>query len=196
MQTAGAALLMAIALQGQAPPGPPVPYEDAGACPFEGCVYREWTARTAVAVRRDRKSDSPVLFNLKKGDKVTAVTGIVVTIKAGRVQFREPVDLRFYDHSQRSAAFLHVDPSQTLYLLTYRGEGDTKAWFDGGVYDDVDGSTFFNGVCDVDPTRCLGKIVEKSQTAWWVQLRNSKGRVGWTNQPNKFDGKDALAGGE
>jgi len=85
-QTAGAALLMAIAVPVQTPPGPPVPYEDAGACPGEGCVYREWTA-------------------------------------------------------------------------------------------------------------CLGKIVEKSQTAWWVQLRNSKGQVGWTNQPEKFGGKDAIADG-
>ena len=24
--------------------GPPIPYEDVGACPCEGCVYREWVA--------------------------------------------------------------------------------------------------------------------------------------------------------
>src|SRR5258708_17402 len=28
------------------PDGPPVPFEDPGACPFEGCVYREWTAKS------------------------------------------------------------------------------------------------------------------------------------------------------
>jgi len=194
-QAACAALLMAITVQVQTPSGPPVPYEDAGACPGEGCVYREWTAREAVAVRRDRKSGSPMLFNLKKGEKATALTGVVVTTRPGRVKFREPVDLEFYDHSRRSVARLHVDPSQTLYLLTYRGEGTTLTWLDGHVYDDVDGSTaFFNDKCG-DGNHCAGRIVEETQAVWWVQLRNSKGQIGWTNQPDKFDGKDAIADG-
>ena len=30
--------------------GPPVPYEDIGACPFEGCVYREWIANAPLTV--------------------------------------------------------------------------------------------------------------------------------------------------
>lgn len=190
-----AAFLFSVALQVQTLPGPPVPYEDAGACPGEGCVYREWTARTAVAVRRDRTPGSPVLFNLRKGEKAKALTGVVVTTRPGRVLFREPVDLMFYDKSQRTVAFLHVDPSQTLYLLTYRGEGNTLAWLDGRFYDDVDGSTaFFTDNCNNDANRCTGRIVEQAQAVWWVQLRNVKGQVGWTHQPEKFDGKDALAG--
>jgi hypothetical protein len=175
-----AALLLSIALQVQEPPGPPVPYEDAGACPGEGCVYREreWTALTAVAVRRDRTPGSPVLFNLRKGEKAKAVTGVVITTRPGRVQFREPVDLIFYDHSQRSAAFLHVDPSQTLYLLTYRGEGTTLTWLDGRFYDDVDGSTaFFTDNCNNDANRCTGKIVEEAQAVWWVQLKRARRSV-------------------
>jgi hypothetical protein len=204
-QSAGIALTLTIALlpgrllipgRVQTPQGPPVPYEDAGACPGEGCVYREWTARAAVAVRRDRKSGSPVLFNLRKAEKATALTGVVITTRPGRVQFREPVDLGFYDHSQRSVAFLHVDPSQTLYLLTYRGEGTMLAWLDGRLYDEVDGSTaFFDDKCAGDANRCTGKIVQETQAVWWVQLRNAKGQTGWTNQPEQFDGKDAIADG-
>jgi hypothetical protein len=33
---------------------PPVPFEDVGACPFEGCVYGEWTPKQVVAIREVR----------------------------------------------------------------------------------------------------------------------------------------------
>jgi len=34
----------------KAMPAPALPYYDWKACPFEGCAYREWSARKAVAV--------------------------------------------------------------------------------------------------------------------------------------------------
>jgi hypothetical protein len=168
--------------------GPSVPFDDPGACPFEGCVYREWTAKAAVRVRAERRIDAPVTFDLRPGDKVTAVTGIVVTLKAGRVQFREARTL-----SSSSGEF-RIEPGQTLYMLTYQGEGFTKAWFNGKLYRDVDTVEFYNGVCDIQPSRCAGKIIERSQTEWWVQLRNRLGSVGWTHEPEKFDGKNAIGG--
>jgi hypothetical protein len=67
--------------------GPPVPFEDVGACPFEGCVYREWTAKTAVRVRTERRIDAPVSYELRLGEKVTALTGIVVTVKSWGPRF-------------------------------------------------------------------------------------------------------------
>jgi hypothetical protein len=82
---------------------------------------------------------------------------------------------------------------QTLYLLTYQGEGFTKAWFNGRVYEDVDATDFSNGVCDVAPSRCTGKTIEASRTEWWVQVRNAAGKMGWTREPDKFDGKDDLS---
>jgi len=158
-------------------------------CPFEGCVYREWIALGAVGVRRDRRADSPVVFSVKKGEKVTAITGVVVTTRAGRVQFSEPIDL------STMSGPLHIVPGQTLYLLTYRGEGVTLAWFQGRFYDEVDGSTaFFNDGCDRVPSRCVGTLVQQAQSVWWVQMKNAKGQIGWTNEPQKFDNKDALAG--
>jgi hypothetical protein len=168
--------------------GPPTPFEDVGACPFEGCVYRVWTANRRVQVRTDRREGAPIAFAVKTGEKVTAITGVVVTISAGRVQFRQPQDLTSSDGPIR------VVPGQTLYLLTYQGEGYTKAWFNGRLYRDVDTATFFNGVCDFNPDRCTGRIVEKSQTVWWVRVRNASGRIGWTSEPDAFDGRDALGG--
>jgi hypothetical protein len=165
---------------------PPVPFEDVGACPFEGCTYREWTAKESVAIRTARRINAPVAFRLRPGERVTAVTGVVITVKAGRVQFREPKNLNSANGS------ICIVPGQTLYLLTYQGEGFTKAWFNGRVYTDVDTVDFFNGVCETEPSRCTGRIIEKSKTEWWVQIRNRSGAVGWTHEPEKFDGKDAL----
>lgn len=179
-------LLCGLSATAQAPPTPPVPFEDVGACPFEGCVYREWTARTAVQVRAARRADAPVAFRLRAGERVMALTGVVVTLRAGRVRFEAPQQLR------TSEGVIDVLPGQTLYLLTYQGEGFTKAWFDGKVYRDVDASSFINGACTKFPDRCPGRIVEPSRTEWWVQVRNRAGQVGWTREPDKFDGKDAL----
>jgi hypothetical protein len=171
-------------VQQPAEPGPPVPYEDEGACPFEGCVYRTWTANRAVAVRTERRSDAPIAFLLAKGARVQALTGVVVTHTAGRVEFPKPVELR------TELGLLRIQPGETLYLLTYKGEGYTKAWFKGRFYDDMDASGIVNAACDVVPERCIGKIVERSLTTWWVQIENSRGRVGWSNEPESFDGKN------
>lgn len=162
-------------------PGPPVPYEDIGACPFEGCVYREWIANARVDVRSGRQANDRIVFSLKPGDKVQAVTGIVVTVKAGRVQFKVPVDLA------TSAGLVHVQPGETLYLLTYHGEGETTAWFKGRLYDRLDGAEFFNALCDDRPASCNRSIFEWPQRVWWVQLRSLRGVMGWTRETEKFD---------
>ena len=164
-----------------------MPFEDIGACPFEGCVYREWTANARVIVRTDRQVDAPMAFTLEKGDRVQAVTGIVVTTRPGRVQFRNPADLS----TERGP--LHVEPGQTLYLLTYLGEGSTVAWFNGRRYDAVDGSSeFFNALCQDNPAGCNGSILERPQNVWWVRLKSQRGITGWTNEPGQFGNKDAL----
>jgi hypothetical protein len=167
--------------------GPPMPYEDPGACPFEGCAYREWTARGAVTVLSARRAGAPGAFTVMTGERVTALTGVVVTQVPGRVEFRKAVDL------STSSGTLHVGPGQSLYLLTYRGEGFTKAWFGGRIYDDVDGGkAFFGYRCEHQPDACDGRLVHAPKTMWWVQIRNSRGQTGWIYEPEKFDGKDRL----
>jgi hypothetical protein len=159
---------------------PPVPYEDVGACPFEGCVYREWTANAAVDARAERNLTAPVSFQVTAGEKVIALDGIVVTTRPGRVEFDAAADVDATDGS------FHVDAGQTVYLLTAEGEGFMKAWFNGRVYEGVDTATFSNGGC-----AGIGRLVEPWQFVWWIQIRNSTGQVGWTREPERFDNKDA-----
>jgi len=168
-------------------PLPPVPFEDPGACPFEGCVYREWTAIDEVDALTERSATAPVAFRVGIHDRVTALTGVVITLKPGSVIFRKAVDL-----STASGA-IHVEPGEVLQLLTYEGEGFFTATMHGDVHRNVDGSTFLDGACDEEPARCIGEIRDKPESVWWVEIRNALGQTAWTNQPEKFAGKDALA---
>jgi hypothetical protein len=165
---------------------PPVPFEDVGACPFEGCVYREWVANAPITIRQDRRDSAPIAFRLHVGERISALTGVVVTIKPGRVRFRQAATLN------SASDPISVAPGDTLYLLTYQGEGFTKAWFNGRVYTDVDVTDFVTGACDSERARCTGRLIERSKTQWWVRVRNQSGNEGWTREPQKFDGKDDL----
>jgi len=166
--------------------GPPIPYEDVGACPFEGCVYREWVANAPIEIRTDRTPMAPVAFVVATGETVAAVNGVVITTRAGRVEFDMPQDL------DASGGPIHIESGQPLYLLTSQGEGFMKAWFNGRLYEGVDTATFSNGACAGGPRPCVGRIVESWQFEWWVQIRNAAGQIGWTREPEKFDNKDAL----
>ncbi|MGE0705610.1 MAG: hypothetical protein AB7P22_16915, partial [Vicinamibacterales bacterium] len=173
--------------QTSAPAGlPPLPFEDIGACPFEGCSYREWIARESVQIRRDRASSSPVVFELAAGEVVTAVTGTVVTVVPGILRVSTPVTL------ESLYGVLAVSPQDTVYLLTYEGEGFYKAWFRGRLHTGVDVGQITGGGCRV-AADCAGRIVAEPTMVWWVQVRNAKGQVGWTDRPELFDNKDALA---
>ena len=44
----------------------------------------------------------------------------------------------------------------------------------------------------LSPTACTGEIIEHPESVWWVQMRNSRAQVGWTNEPDKFYGSYAF----
>jgi hypothetical protein len=168
-----------------ADPTPPIPYEDAGACPFEGCVYREWTANRATDLYRERGTSSPVVSRVAAGDRVAALTGVVVTVAPGQFRARDA-----YSMSTQSGA-IQMNPGDTAYLLTYEGEGTYTVWFDDVIHRGADVSGMLSGACR-PPDGCPGEIVAQPETVWWVRIRTAEGLEGWTNQPERFDGKDRL----
>jgi hypothetical protein len=153
--------------------GPPIPFEDEGACPFEGCTYREWTTNAPVRVLTERRDDAPIAFELPAGAHVTALTGVVVTVVPGIVELKEPMDV------ETAQGTVPMRAGDVFYLLTYQGEGYGKIWIKGGVRTDVDLSRF--------------KPKRGATAVWWVKVRNGRGEVGWTRHPEAFDGKDRLA---
>jgi hypothetical protein len=176
-------LLAALPAFAQSQRGPVTPIVEEGACPFEGCIFAEWTVNQPVEVRATRSEIAPVAFQLNPGERVQALTGVLVTTKAGRVQFRERTDIK---------GFGLRDPGESFFLLHADGEGFVTIWYEGQTYRQIDSTTFLNGVCDARPEKCAGRVVEEPESEWWVQIRTRSGRVGWTRESFRFNGKSAF----
>lgn len=150
------------------------PYDDRGACPFECCTYRTWTAKEVIAIRRTRRADAPVIFRVRNGEQVDALTGIVTTVRPGRARVGKSA----------MVAGIRLEATDDVIVLRYVGEGVWKAWFKGAFFS-VEVSD--DGPAPEDHLR----MIERPRTAWWVQVRNRGGEIGWTDRPNDFDGTDA-----
>jgi hypothetical protein len=146
---------------------PPIPYEDSGACPFEGCVYRKWIATKKTSIRKDRQTNSPIAFSINEGESVTAITGVVITTTPGEIKVLKPIKI----------GDVTASVGDFVYILTHLGEGVSKMWYKGNLgtpsLDDLDNLEF----------------KKPSEYSWWVQVKNKKGQIGWTNQPENFSNK-------
>ena len=157
---------------------PPLPYVNHGACPFEGCVYREWKAKSRIMTYLSRESPKTI-FTVEPGEVVTAVTGDVITTVPGEARRR--------------------GANETVYLLTSHGEGEYTAW-QGGAVGRIDISVFKQpdvpgagySAC-VRTDTCEGEVFSYPKMVWWVQIRNARGQIGWTNRPQDFDCKNAIS---
>lgn len=191
-------VLGAIAIVGaQTSDAPPMPFVDEGACPFEGCVYRDWRARKPVNVYEtwDRRAPVHQVFSIQNGETVTAMTGVVITTIPGRAVIRRPMTGLAYSKLfpyQRPVS-IPLKSGDVVYLLTNQGEGFQTAWFNQIIFT-IDRSGLSE---DPDPpcrqkTTCTGEILEYPVSAWWAKVRNARGQIGWTNQTTDFDGTDLL----
>ena len=157
-------------------------YTDIGACPGEGCRYGSvWTLDAATPVHPTRGS-SQTAFVLPQGQKVTTVTGVVVT-KPGRIRIlhsivipgQQPVNSGF------------------LFLLTYRGEGFWKVWLNGKLIDAVSIPEVLSPMtCNPAEASCkekfeakwisgpiMGQMEQLPQPVCWIQIKDRIGRTGW-----------------
>jgi uncharacterized protein len=143
---------------------PQVPFQDDGACPHECCMYGDWVSNAATDVMADSRDNAALVFKVKKGEKVTAVTGFVMTTKPGRAKVIRSTTIG----DQQAKA------GDIVWLLTYLGEGHFKVWFKGKVVDDLD---------------VLESLDIKTQPdfLWWAKIKNRKGQTGWTEEPENFD---------
>ncbi len=140
---------------------PPNVYIDKGACPFECCTYREWVARTNLALL-DSPSGKRVVGRVKKGQGVLALTGEVHSVPL-RVVAR---------HDYPDAG---VKAGDTVYVLHYVGEGYWKGWHEGKLV-------------EIDDFSDKGA---KPKATWWVKLKTPSGAIGWTVEHGNFENQDA-----
>ena len=119
-------LLIVPAIQAEQSKRPDLPFFDWNACPFEGCSYRQWTARKPVAVYDTWKHARRPVAQLAMGDKVGAITGVVITYKPGVIRM---------DHDLPQEGLKRGD---IILTYVYRGEGSEAAWFNGAYHDYFD----------------------------------------------------------
>ena len=151
---------------------PKLPYSDPGACPFECCTYREWTANADTTIYIQMRDGSAKAFTVRKGEKVRGVTGVVITNRAGTATATVNTTIGLHNN-------IRVKKGDTLYLLTYQGEGFFKVWYKGRVIADV----------EIDDRKL--KVGKQPDAVWWVKVRNKKGKIGWSKLPDNFDNKDS-----
>jgi hypothetical protein len=153
---------------GQRREGPSVPYFDRGACPFECCTYRRWNVDKPTAMRSAMRDNAPVSFRLKAGEKVVGMTGVVITTQPGILRVLKDTTLR--DVSLRRG--------DKIYLLTNLGEGFSKVWYKGRIFegDPYDESIF--------------ETLQERKSIWWVKVKNRRGQIGWSRQPENFGNVD------
>ncbi|NYE62816.1 hypothetical protein FHW58_004035 [Duganella sp. 1224] len=156
---------------------PPANFDNWGVCPFECCTYRDWTAEAAVPVHASRSELSPITFQLKPHEHVDALTGVVVTEKAGVIRVNRPVRDGYLPES--AAPQLSLKAGDIVYLLAPLGEGAYLYWYRGKVYRSGPDMAAMPGVD--------GKA---ARMTWWKLVRNHAGKMGWTTS-NKFSNADS-----
>lgn len=176
-------LLIGLFLSGNAfAQSPKVPYKDVGACPFECCGYGDWTANKATVLYKQMSEKSAVAFRVTRREKVTGVTGVVITSKAGTVKvLKDYTAKEFSADLTKPANEIFIKSGEVFYVLTSLGEGFHQLWYKGKFFQD-----------EIYNEKNM-KILTMPVADWWVKIKNRKGQIGWTKLPENFDNKDGCA---
>jgi hypothetical protein len=167
-------------------PKPPTVFMDEGACPFECCVYRDWHVTKATKIF-DKPKGKNLVARLKVGDVVHAKTGIVYVVPS-KIKV---VYAYQNEHNQQKYSL-----GETIYLLTYLGEGAYKIWHNGEVIEE--GLEFLDNAlekydgCFFPSSECWGRLMEdhRKEDIWWVKLEIKDGTIGWAEVDNNFNPMD------
>ena len=164
-------------LQQQPAPKPQLPRINLNACPFECCQFGEWKAGSPVAVYADWHAPHRQIFQIAKGQTVTAVTGVHITNAPGQVR------------ALKSDAQLGVKPGDIVLTYMNKGEGSVDYWVNGH-----EGTDELLGPDCSDKAATRGQafcVVKAARAEWWVQIKDKKGKTGWIQGNKGFTGSDA-----
>ena len=160
---------------------PALPVVDVNACPFEGCTFRKWTVIRKSTLYTSWKADRRQIGTLTKGNVVTGITGVHITRKPDVI------------HVFQTIPELGLKPGDVLLRYMYLGEGFANIWAHGRYVKAAD-TTFVTEKSGSGCLRdCVAVVEESGEKEWWVEVKTSSGKIGWTNADYNFDGVDALA---
>jgi hypothetical protein len=170
--------------KGTSTPAPVLPYYAKNKCPFEGCVYREWTALKDMPVYDTWSEARHRTGSLTKGEKVTALGGLVITYRPGVI------------HVDRDIPEAGLKSGDSILTYTYIGEGFSQLWINGRFYEEFDISfTKWPDGSGCGGARCAATYVDLGKKTWWAELKLKSGATAWVEMESaSFDGTYLLAG--
>jgi hypothetical protein len=162
--------------QGVPGPAPMLPYHAKNKCPFEGCVYREWTALKNVPVYDTWDVWRHQVGTIPKGEKATALGGIVITHRPGLI------------HLDRDLPEKALKRGDRILTYTSRGEGFSQVWTKGQFYDlfDISFTKWPDGSQGCGGAHCAATYIDLGKKAWWAQLRLRSGATCWVEMTDNF----------
>jgi hypothetical protein len=173
---------------------PAMPFIERGVCPFECCQFGYWHTKSLLRVYQAEGDTSNLAYTIAVNDSFLAITGNVHMDKLGIVIVTKSVE--------------SFKPGDTLYTLSYRGEGFIDVWQDSTIHTieifwDSRDEADVNKVNAKDPrwNESSGVLVSRPSMVWWVEVQNRKGQTGWIRLVNttiqgfstdeQIDGDDA-----
>jgi len=150
-----------------------------GACPFECCIYRDWTARAPIDVLAAPEVGSDILWKIDPNEGFRAATGHVeVTGLTQVVVMREAEGFT---------------PGDTLFVLDYAGEGFFNVWHAGTVSQPMQ---FWTDEEWTLSSRAAGYSLGEYSAEWWIEVTGPTGATGWVQGATAaFDGAGRDCGG-
>lgn len=151
------------------------------ACPFECCVYRDWTAETAIPVVSTPRSAAAPAFTIPKGQTFRADSGNLYVTGIARIAVTDTVPL-----GQGRPPLL---PGDTIVLLDHVGEGYWNVFHRGAVLREVP------GFWDSEAPNTSGIRLGRYAKQWWVHVTAPDRRQGWfrADTTYRFKGADRCA---
>ena len=151
---------------------PVAPVVRKNVCPFECCVYREWTAIGEIPVYAAEGDTTVVAFTMSDGEPFTAIEGNVHLDRLGLVAVHRSVTDTIYDT-------YHYESGDTLVVLDYLGEGFFTAWLSGRMLE-VEGFWMFEDPDEHETDNGPAwTVVAEPDPHWWVRVQTVDDRNGW-----------------
>ncbi len=172
--------LLMMNLLGGGPLSPPIPFNDWGSCPFECCTYRSWSVVGPYTLLKAPARNSQVIGRYTRKKRILALTGVVITVKAGKINILKPMTLGGDNGIQ-------LVPGEIVYSLHYQGEGFSTFWVNGNK---VDGE-------EIDPRLVANdkqtdyRVIFEAMDEWWAKIKAPDGKIGWVLVGEQFGDMDA-----
>jgi hypothetical protein len=161
----------------------PPPQIISNICPGECCQFGKWTAFEEAKLF-DKPGSTATVATIRKGEKVTAITG-----EEHIVPLRIEV-LRDYGRFKKG---------DVIHLLGHAAECGEQYSLNGvrveltGKDDDCLDEFLLQELtrCAGDSCCCRFSGSVDDHDVWWVKIRTKAGKQGWTRETQKFAGTDA-----